>query len=207
MAMDALRQHESGEAVDEVLRRQAQWAAAVRTALGALVEQAFEIECAEPFQRQRWAGAVARQLFPPRVVGGLDATGQSTENELAVEGFTRPALALLEPEPWLENVRELETVVRRVAQQMMPASERYTAAIETLARVQEQRGDASVATLSREVRTAKWLQAGILGVSLLLAAGCCAGVGHHAFGGASAGANGRSHPTHRHRRPQPARQG
>ena len=170
MAMDALRQHESGEAVDEVLRRQAQWAAAVRTALGALVEQAFGIECAEPFQRQRWAGAVARQLFPPRVVGGLDATGQSTENELAVEGFTRPALALLEPEPWLENVRELETVVRRVAQQMMPASERYTAAIETLARVQEQRGDASVATLSREVRTAKWLQAGILGVSLLLAA-------------------------------------
>jgi DNA-binding NtrC family response regulator len=35
------------------------------------------------------------------------------DDQLAVDGFSRHALALLEADPWPGNVRELEAVVRR----------------------------------------------------------------------------------------------
>ena len=58
-----------------------------------------------------------------------------------------------------------------VEQQMVAAANTYVASIEGLSRFQEQRVDIGVAKLTRDVRTAQWLQAGFLGGCLLLAAG------------------------------------
>jgi len=58
-----------------------------------------------------------------------------------------------------------------VDQQMVAAANTYVMSLEALFGYQQQRVDIGVAKLTHDVRTAKWLQAGFLGGSLLLAAG------------------------------------
>jgi len=62
-----------GAHLDQLQRGQALRAAAAGAGLGAVVEQAFAIECRQPSQGERRPGAVTQQALPTGVVVGLDA--------------------------------------------------------------------------------------------------------------------------------------
>ena len=73
MAVNSRRRHQGGEAVEQLAWRQAQRSVPARTGLGALMEQAFGIEFAQPLQGERRLGAVAQQALTSGAVSGLDA--------------------------------------------------------------------------------------------------------------------------------------
>ena len=47
-----------------------------RPRFGVVVDEALEIERAQPFQRKRRAGDVTQQALTPRLASGLDAPGR-----------------------------------------------------------------------------------------------------------------------------------
>ena len=73
VAVDAGRRNESGEAIEQLQRRQAQRAGPAGARFGALVEPALGIEFAQLFQGERWPGAIAQQ---PLASGTVKTFGQ-----------------------------------------------------------------------------------------------------------------------------------
>ena len=73
MAVDPRRRHQSGEAIEQLQRRQDLRAVPARTLFGALVEQVLGINCVQPVEGERWPGAVAQQALTSGTVSGRDA--------------------------------------------------------------------------------------------------------------------------------------
>jgi len=85
VAVDARGRHQGGDPIDQLQGGEEQRAAPAWTGLGALVEQAFGIEFAQPVQGEGWPGTVAQQPLAPGAVGGLDAHRTVDGNEVSVE--------------------------------------------------------------------------------------------------------------------------
>ena len=61
MTVDPRRRHESGEAVEQLQRGQDLQATAVGAGFAGFGEQVLGIPLLQPFEGERWAGAVAQQ--------------------------------------------------------------------------------------------------------------------------------------------------
>ena len=78
--MHPRRWNESGEAVEQFERGDDQRATAAGSRLGVIVDEAFETDLMQPFQRERWAGTVRNSRSSPARSAASMRTAAFTEN-------------------------------------------------------------------------------------------------------------------------------